>query len=74
MLDAEGRRCWTLLYSDQANYHMDILPSLVSKDYSILLDRAFSSTDLYDKYESLAIRITDKRKIIIIQTQIPKIG
>jgi hypothetical protein len=62
MLDAEGRRCWTLLYSDQANYHMDILPSLVSKDYSILLDRAFSSTDLYDKYESLAIRITDKKK------------
>lgn len=29
MLDGEGRRCWTLMYSDSANYHMDILPSLV---------------------------------------------
>ena len=34
MLDEEGRRCWTLMYSDSANYHMDILPSLVCNGYN----------------------------------------
>jgi hypothetical protein len=59
MLDEEGRRCWTLLYADSANYHMDILPSLVCSGYSIMLERTFSA--LADRnYDSLAIRITDK--------------
>jgi hypothetical protein len=60
MLDEEGRRCWTLLYADSANYHMDILPSLVCNDYSIVLAKAFSATD--KDYDSLAIRITDKEQ------------
>src|SRR5690606_38120094 len=28
MLDEEGNRCWTLLYSDDSKFHMDILPAL----------------------------------------------
>lgn len=27
MLDDEGKRCWTLKYSDSLRYHMDILPT-----------------------------------------------
>ena len=27
MLDDEGKRCWTLKYSDSLKYHMDILPT-----------------------------------------------
>ena len=44
MLDKEGRRCWTLIYSDNANYHMDILPSLVNNGYNIVLEKAFSAS------------------------------
>lgn len=58
MLDDEGRRCWTLVYSDAANYHMDILPSIVDKGYRMILEKAFSSTELKD-IENLGIRITD---------------
>ena len=32
LLDDEGKRCWTLIYSDSLNYHMDILPT--KKDIS----------------------------------------
>lgn len=59
MLDKEGRRCWTLSYADSAKYHMDILPSIVSSGYNIVLEKAFSATALDKNYESLAIRITD---------------
>jgi hypothetical protein len=62
MLDEEGRRCWTLIYSESANYHMDILPSLVCNGYDIVLEKAFSATALDKNYESLAIRITDNRQ------------
>lgn len=62
MLDGEGRRCWTLMYSDSANYHMDILPSLVCSGYNIVLEKAFSDTVLEKDYESLAIRITDNKQ------------
>jgi hypothetical protein len=58
MLDDEGRRCWTLVYSDSANYHMDILPSIVDKGYRMILEKAFSDTELKD-IEKLGIRITD---------------
>jgi len=62
MLDEEGRRCWTLAYSDNANYHMDILPSLVSVGYDTVLEKAFSASALDEKYDSLAIRITDNEQ------------
>ena len=57
MLDKEGRRCWTLVYSEDANYHMDVLPSIVSNDYRMILEKAFSATELKD-IDKLAIRIT----------------
>ncbi|WP_321334988.1 nucleotidyltransferase [uncultured Bacteroides sp.] len=62
MLDEEGRRCWTLKYSQSANYHMDILPSLVCNGYNTVLEKAFSATAVDNNYESLAIRITDNKQ------------
>lgn len=62
MLDEEGRRCWTLMYSDSANYHMDILPSLVCSGYDTVLEKAFSAMALDKNYKSLAIRITDNKQ------------
>lgn len=35
MLQDEGKRCWTLQYSDEAQYHMDILPAINDITYSI---------------------------------------
>ncbi len=61
MLDEEGRRCWTLNYSDSSKYHMDILPSIVSEGHRIILEKAFSSTDFKD-FEKTAIRITDNQE------------
>lgn len=56
--DPEGRRCWTLDYSEDANYHLDILPSIVDSGYRILLEKAFSATDQAEA-NTLALRITD---------------
>lgn len=61
MFDEEGRRCWTLNYSDSARYHMDILPALVDQNYQIILEKALSSQD-QKKAEELAIRITDNQE------------
>jgi len=60
MLADECRRCWTLVYSDAANYHLDILPSIVDNGYRMILEKAFSDTELED-IEKLAIRITDNQ-------------
>ena len=60
MLDKEGRRCWTLKYAEAANYHMDVLPSIVSVGYKILLERAYSDVQQTD-VNNLAIRITDNK-------------
>jgi hypothetical protein len=62
MLDEEGRRCWTLIYSNNANYHLDILPSLVCNGYNTVLEKAFSAKALSNDFDSLAIRITDKEQ------------
>ena len=44
MLDEEGRRCWTLKYAQESNYHMDILPCLVAKDYkTVIWDLVYST-------------------------------
>jgi hypothetical protein len=60
MLDKEGRRCWTLKYSEAANYHMDVLPSIVSNNYKVLLENAFSDIQQTD-VSNLAIKITDTK-------------
>lgn len=67
MLDEEGRRCWTLEYrkeseDEKEKYHMDILPSIISDGYSVLLTKAFSE-NRFEDVEKLAIRITDKESL-----------
>jgi hypothetical protein len=61
MLDEEGRRCWTLVYSEVANYHMDILPCIVSKNYKTVMAKSFTEGELRN-IGDLAIRITDKKE------------
>lgn len=52
MLQEEGKRCWTLKYADEAQYHMDILPAI--EDIT------------YDKDKKL--KITNKDEITKIYT------
>jgi hypothetical protein len=54
-----GRRCWTLEYSDAANYHMDILPAIVEGGYVVMLSEGSQDFQRFD-VDQLAIRITDK--------------
>lgn len=56
--EPEGRRCWTIDYSEDANYHLDILPCIVDSGYRILLEKAFSPVDQAEA-NTLALRITD---------------
>lgn len=58
----EGRRCWTLIYAEDSNYHMDILPCIVDSNYNVVFEKAFTNAELKDADE-LAIRITDKEDI-----------
>lgn len=55
----DGKRCWTLEYSESAKFHMDVLPSIVSSGYKMVLEKAFGRADI-EGIDSLAIRITDK--------------
>jgi len=59
MLDKEGRRCWTILHRDDARFHLDILPSIVSAGYKLLFEQKLYADNIQD-IEKLAIRITDK--------------
>lgn len=43
MLQDEGKRCWTLKYSDGAQYHMDILPAI--KDVTYHIDKKLKITN-----------------------------
>lgn len=53
----EGRRCWTLNYSEDAPFHLDALPSIPDGTRQrILLEQASLSAD----YANQAIAITDK--------------
>ncbi|MGB5989291.1 MAG: nucleotidyltransferase [Marinifilaceae bacterium] len=61
MLDEEGRRCWTLIYSASSKYHMDILPAIVGEGYSEILEKAISSS-FSDRNTETAIRITDNQE------------
>lgn len=57
-----GRRCWTLEYSDEANYHLDVLPSISDKNFTVLLSESFNNYQNVDA-DKLAIRITDKEDL-----------
>jgi hypothetical protein len=61
MLDEEGNRCWTLVYSGD-KFHLDILPALVGNNNHInLSERSFSNLDKSD-LENISLRITDRRE------------
>ncbi|MEO9484053.1 MAG: nucleotidyltransferase [Ekhidna sp.] len=66
----DGRRCWTLQYYDSANFHMDVLPSVTSTGYRILMERTLTEAEA--SAESLAIRITDKYEDNYKTDSIPK--
>lgn len=69
MLDKEeGRRCWTLLYRDNADnpkekYHMDILPCVSNSMYNDVFNRLSREAYSRDSVEQIAIRITDRESI-----------
>lgn len=56
-----GRRCWTLEYSDDANYHLDVLPSISDKNFTKLLNESFNNVQDINAGK-LAIRITDNEE------------
>lgn len=63
MLDKEGRRCWTLQYCEDLNFHMDILPSIPFKEEyrnDINFNEAFKSML---QGRDLSILATDKDRI-----------
>lgn len=67
MLDDEGKRCWTLLYRQDSDnlkerYHMDILPSVASKDYAEQMRHIISEAYDITKLDRISIRITDKER------------
>lgn len=65
LVSPDGTRCWTLKYRENAEfgrYHMDILPSIVDTGYRLVLEKAFSDTEL-SELDKLAIRITDKHRL-----------
>lgn len=54
----EGRRCWTLVYADSAQFHMDILPAIPNRESfkRFLLEKTGSTNEWADS----TIAITDK--------------
>jgi hypothetical protein len=61
MLDEEGRRCWTLQYSENLNFHMDILPAVpFSENYrnDIRLKQLYQNMSRPE----LSLLATDKNK------------
>ncbi|WP_010523158.1 nucleotidyltransferase domain-containing protein [Aquimarina agarivorans] len=54
-----GQRCWTLKYSDNSNYHMDILPAFADENFTVFLNESFNNYQDTDT-KKIAIRITDK--------------
>ncbi len=56
----ESRRCWRLEYSDDAQFHMDILPALPNGQYQRLLLEARA---LDTRFSDTAIAITDNEVV-----------
>lgn len=55
LLDKEGRRCWTLQYSENARLHLDILPAIPDYEFSTFLQKRGVIKNLADT----SIAITD---------------
>lgn len=61
MMEEEGRRCWTLQYSENLNFHMDILPAIpFHKKYRT--DSRFNAAYESMTNRELAMLATDKDK------------
>lgn len=59
---ADSRRCWTLSYADEANFHMDVLPSIPGRDHYLRTMTAFNRiTAASERLSSTAIGITDNK-------------
>ena len=56
-----GKRCWTLNYHDEANFHMDILPCVADKDRYTSIMKQANFTSGYDDH---GIAITDKMSAV----------
>lgn len=58
---SEGKRCWTLKYADSAQFHMDILPSILDeKGFRTMLEsKSISMESIENLHTSTAIAITD---------------
>jgi len=57
----EGKRCWTLEYSDSAQFHMDVLPSVPDEKgfISMLESNNVTMDNIQTLHTSTAIAITD---------------
>jgi hypothetical protein len=60
MLDKEGKRCWTIVYSGA--FHLDILPALVGQEHITLFEKSYSGLNGANQIDSIAIRMTDSTK------------
>ena len=70
----EGKRCWTIEYSESSKYHMDILPTMMSDTYSTnkeltmthkedeKSDYEFRQTNPEAYYDWFVERMEEKRK------------
>lgn len=62
LLEKEGRRCWTLQYSDNLNFHMDILPAIPFHEEYRSNSRFKVIYDSMNTARELALLATDKNK------------
>lgn len=51
------RRCWRIHYSEEAQFHLDVVPAIPDKEYQRLF---LSGTDIDDSILASAIAITDE--------------
>ena len=58
ILDEEGRRCWTLKYADNAQFHMDILPAIPDEYFSGVLQKQ----GVPSNFAGTSIDVTDNTK------------
>lgn len=54
----EGKRCWTLEYMDEANFHIDILPTI---DNTLVMKLAFAKKGITVNKDNRYLAHTDKR-------------
>lgn len=71
MLDPEGRRCWTIQYSDNLNFHMDILPAIPFTEKYLSDRRLFEAYSTIKVRKDLALLATDKNKVTFKYKFIP---